>query len=63
VGRILAAVDDAGLAERTLVIFTSDNGGLQYSSMGGLARGKSHLWEGGIRVPAFVRWLGVIPAG
>jgi arylsulfatase A-like enzyme len=63
VGRILAALDEAGLAERTLVIFTSDNGGVQHSSMGGLARGKTHLWEGGIRVPAFARWPGVIPAG
>ena len=63
VGRILAALDETGVAERTLVIFTSDNGGLQYSNMGGLARGKAHLWEGGIRVPAFARWPGVIPAG
>jgi arylsulfatase A-like enzyme len=63
VGRILAALDEAGLAERTLVIFTSDNGGVQHSSMGGLARGKAHLWEGGIRVPAFARWPGVIPGG
>ena len=61
VGRILAAVDETGLAERTLVIFTIDNGGTQYYSMGGLARGKAHLWEGGIRVPAFARWPGVIP--
>jgi arylsulfatase A-like enzyme len=62
-GRILAALDDAGLKDRTLVIFTSDNGGVQHSSMGGLARRKSHLWEGGIRVPAFARWPGMIPAG
>jgi arylsulfatase A-like enzyme len=63
VGRILDALAETGVAERTLVIFTSDNGGVQHSSMGGLARGKLHLWEGGIRVPAFARWPGVIPAG
>lgn len=63
VGRILAALDERGIAERTLVIFTSDNGGKQHSSMGGLAGGKGTLWEGGIRVPTFVRWPNVIPAG
>lgn len=63
VGRILAALDEEGIAERTLVIFTSDNGGKQYSNMGGLARGKGYLWEGGIRVPAFARWPSVIASG
>lgn len=63
VGRILSALDEAGLADRTLVVFTSDNGGVQYSNMGGLARRKGHLWEGGIRVPTFARWPEVIPAG
>ena len=60
-GRILAAIAEEGLAERTLVIFTSDNGGVRYSSMGGLAGGKQQLWEGGIRVPMFMRLPGVIP--
>jgi arylsulfatase A-like enzyme len=63
VGRILGALDERGVAERTLVIFTSDNGGKQHSNMAGLARGKGEVWEGGIRVPAFARWPGVVPAG
>ena len=63
VGRIVAAVDAAGLAERTLIVFTSDNGGVKHSSMGGLAGRKAQLWEGGIRVPAFVRCPGLVPAG
>lgn len=63
VGRLLDALNETGLASRTLVVFTSDNGGVQHSSMGGLARRKTHLWEGGIRVPTFARWPGVIPSG
>ncbi len=63
VGRILNALDTSGIAERTLVIFTSDNGGKQHSNMAGPARGKGEVWEGGIRVPAFARWPNIIPAG
>lgn len=56
VGEILKALDAKRLTHNTLVIFTSDNGGERFSNMG-IYRGKKvDLWEGGIRVPAFVRW-------
>jgi len=63
VGTIMKAVDDAGLSHNTVVIFTSDNGGERYSDMGKYSGGKMTLKEGGTRVPAFIRWPGVIPAG
>ena len=63
VGNIMKALDDEQLSNQTIVIFTNDNGGERYSDNGGLAKAKSTLWEGGIRVPAFVRWPGKINAG
>jgi len=63
VARILAVLEERGYAANTLVIFTSDNGGEKFSDMGGLSGMKLQLWEGGIRVPAFVRWSAVVPAG
>jgi arylsulfatase A-like enzyme len=62
VGKIIQAIDDAEIAENTLVIFTSDNGGEEFSDMGMYSGKKESLWEGGIREPAFIRWPGVIPA-
>jgi len=71
VGRVLKKLDDLKLSERTLVIFTSDNGGLcngngqiiPPTSNAPLRDGKSHLYEGGIRVPLLVKWPGVVKPG
>jgi arylsulfatase A-like enzyme len=61
IGRVLQAIDDRGLAEDTLVVFFSDNGGERLSDNGPLFHGKYTLWEGGIRVPMIVRWPRAIP--
>lgn len=64
VGEVLAALDRLGLSANTLVIFHSDNGGLeQEQSQAPLRAGKATLFEGGIRVPLAMRWPGQIPAG
>ena len=63
VGEVLKVLDEQGLTDQTLFIFTNDNGGERYSDNGGLSKSKGTLWEGGIRVPAFARWPGKIAAG
>ena len=64
VGRVVDKIDALGLAENTLIFFTSDNGGLDIVSQLEPFRGeKGSLFEGGIRVPACARWKGVIAAG
>lgn len=63
VGRVLAKIKDLGLDERTLVIFTSDNGPWYGGSTGGLRGMKGTSWEGGYRVPCIVRWPGRLPTG
>ncbi|MBI1369032.1 MAG: sulfatase-like hydrolase/transferase [Planctomycetes bacterium] len=63
-GKILAALDEAGVADRTLVIFTSDNGGLLGPTNNEpLRAGKGFPYEGGIREPLIIRWPGVIKPG
>jgi arylsulfatase A-like enzyme len=71
VGKFLKALDEAGLTRNTIIIVTSDHGGL--SSRGNnrelatsnkpLRAGKGHLYEGGLRVPLIVKWPGVVKPG
>ena len=75
IGKILSAIDDKGIRDNTLVIFTSDNGGvieyrpIDYASVEGhfpnapLRGQKTGVYEGGVRVPLIARWPGHIPAG
>jgi arylsulfatase A len=79
VGNVLDALKAAGVAENTLVVFTSDNGPeitgevkpgaydrlkqFGHASMGALRGAKRDAWEGGHRVPFLARWPGMIPAG
>lgn len=63
VGEILEALERHGLTERTLVIFTNDNGGGPLSRNYPLFHRKRTVWEGGVRVPAVVRWPDRIPPG
>ncbi|MBW2316759.1 MAG: sulfatase-like hydrolase/transferase, partial [Deltaproteobacteria bacterium] len=67
IGRVLATLDSEGLAEDTIVLFFSDNGGAAYA-MGGadnapLRGGKGETFEGGIRVVSLMRWTGTIDGG
>lgn len=63
-GRIMAALDDLGIAGDTLLIFVSDNGGDgRVTTNGPLRRAKTWVYEGGIRVPMIARWPGVVVPG
>jgi arylsulfatase A-like enzyme len=76
-GQLLDAIDDLGLRNDTLVIFTTDNGpwnnmqenlrkkhkgAVAWGSSGPLREGKGSTWEGGVRVPCIIRWPGHVPA-
>jgi arylsulfatase len=72
VGAVLARLEKHGLAENTIVVFTSDNGSTHnvggvttefFDSLGGLRGKKGSCYEGGIRIPCIVRWPGRVEAG
>ncbi len=65
VGRVMEYLETSGLIDNTLVVFTSDNGGaLRYAQSNGKLRGgKQDMFEGGIKVPAFMVWKDRIPPG
>jgi arylsulfatase A-like enzyme len=66
VGQIIAALEEKGLKQNTLIVFSSDNGGPspgRVTTNGPLRAGKGTIYEGGVRVCAFASWPGRIPAG
>lgn len=64
VGRLVEAIDQTGIADNTIVVFASDNGGYAGAGhMGPLRGSKSTTFEGGIRVPLIIRWPGRINEG
>lgn len=63
VGRIVAKLEELGIADNTLIVFTSDNGGAYETDIGPYKGGKTDLHDGGVRVPYIAAWPGKIPAG
>ena len=64
VGRIMAVLEKQRIADRTVIIFTSDNGGLLGPTNNSpLRSGKGYAYEGGIRVPLLIKWPGVVKPG
>ena len=63
IGRVLEALNANGLAENTIVIFTSDNGGERFADTWPFTGRKTELLEGGLRIPAIISWPARIPQG
>src|SRR2546421_10757152 len=63
IGRVLDALETNGLAENTIVIFTSDNGGERFADTWPFTGKKTELLEGGLRIPMLISWPARIPAG
>jgi len=63
IGRVLEALNALGLAENTIVVFTSDNGGERFADTWPFTGRKTELLEGGLRIPAIVSWPARIPQG
>lgn len=63
IGRVIQALADAGVADNTLVIFTSDNGGERFADTWPFTGRKTDLLEGGLRVPAIMSWPAQVPKG
>ncbi len=62
IGRVLSTLDRLNLAQDTIVIFTSDNGGERFADTWPFTGKKTELLEGGLRIPAVIRWPGHVPA-
>ncbi|MGY8640708.1 MAG: sulfatase-like hydrolase/transferase [Verrucomicrobiales bacterium] len=63
IGEVLKMIDELGLRDKTLVVFTSDNGGDIHARNAPFSGFKSTIQEGGIRVPCIARWPGRLPSG
>ena len=63
IGRLLKHLENLGIEDNTLLVFTSDNGGVSKHWKGGMSGNKASTYEGGVRAPCYVRWPDRIEAG